>query len=266
MKKLLLFTILSLITFQVFAQKNKSFKKPLTITNSKFYTKKWRFLKPVLENKRVVALGESLHGVKEYNESKLEIIKYLHEEMDFNVLAIESDWIMNYYGNLYRNQVEDTLLLKEMFTPVWHTETHLELVRYLQTHPKLKIIGFDVTRDITDIESLTESLKTLGIDDNPNIDVLKKQYSKIIELYKNEKHFSAIENTNRDSIMAMNLEWIIDELYPNEKVIISAANAHIQKVQDNPFLYMGKLLHQKYQNDYYSIGFFHALGNPVHIY
>ena len=65
--------------------------------------------------------------------------------------------------------------------------------------------------------------------------------------------------------MAMNLEWIIEELYPNEKVIISAANVHVSKVQYNQYGYMGKLLHQKYQSDYYSIGLFHSLGNPTHL-
>ena len=47
--------------------------------------------------------------------------------------------------------------------------------------------------------------------------------------------------------------------------MISAANAHISKTQSNQYNYMGKLLHQKHQNDYYSIGFFHSLGNPVHL-
>ena len=258
MKKTLILFFLVLSTSLIFGQKNQSFKKPISVDNTKSYVKKWRFLKPVLADKKIVSLGESLHGVKEYNESKLEIIKYLHEEMGFNVLAIESDWLMNYYGNLYRNEVADTLLLKETFTPVWHTETHLELIRYLQTHQKLQIIGFDVTTDITKSDFLNESLKRLGINERSDIEVLKKQHSKILKTYKSGLDY------NRDSVMAMNLEWIIEELYPNEKVIISAANVHVSKVQYNQYGYMGKLLHQKYQSDYYSIGLFHSLGNPTH--
>ncbi len=30
-------------------------------------TEKWKFLENVLDDKRIVALGESLHGVKEHN-------------------------------------------------------------------------------------------------------------------------------------------------------------------------------------------------------
>jgi erythromycin esterase len=48
------------------------------------------FLKDKLKEKRIVFLGESGHGVAEYTKLKSRIIHYLHEELDFYVLAFES--------------------------------------------------------------------------------------------------------------------------------------------------------------------------------
>ena len=46
-------------------------------------------LKKAIGNKRIVALGESSHGLGSYYALKSEIVKYLHAEMDFKVLAME---------------------------------------------------------------------------------------------------------------------------------------------------------------------------------
>ena len=35
-------------------------------------------------------LGESGHGVREFNLAKVRLIRFLHEEMGFDVLAFES--------------------------------------------------------------------------------------------------------------------------------------------------------------------------------
>lgn len=48
------------------------------------------FLKEAVQDKRIVVLGESTHGAKEMNQSKIRMIKYLHEEMGYDVLAFET--------------------------------------------------------------------------------------------------------------------------------------------------------------------------------
>lgn len=48
------------------------------------------FLKPLLKDKTVVSLGENFHRVAEYSDVKTRLIKYLHEELDFDVIAFES--------------------------------------------------------------------------------------------------------------------------------------------------------------------------------
>ncbi len=64
--------------------------------------------------------------------------------------------------------------------------------------------------------------------------------------------------------MAEVLIWIISDVYPDEKIIISAHNTHISNVEIRKAC-MGEILKDNYQNRYYSVGFFHSLGNPAHI-
>tara|TARA_R110001632_G_scaffold144870_2_gene261599 strand:+ start:3074 stop:4318 length:1245 start_codon:yes stop_codon:yes gene_type:complete len=46
-------------------------------------------LKKAIGNKRIVAIGESTHGLGSYYSLKSELVKYLHQEMGFEVLAME---------------------------------------------------------------------------------------------------------------------------------------------------------------------------------
>ena len=48
------------------------------------------FLKSLLEGKRLVQLGENSHGVSEFNKAKVRLIKFLHEIMEYDVIAFES--------------------------------------------------------------------------------------------------------------------------------------------------------------------------------
>ncbi|RDU37916.1 hypothetical protein DRW41_08890 [Neobacillus piezotolerans] len=48
------------------------------------------FLKPLLKDKKYVFLGESSHGISEYNQIKVRMVKYLHKELRFDVIAFES--------------------------------------------------------------------------------------------------------------------------------------------------------------------------------
>lgn len=63
----------------------------------------------------------------------------------------------------------------------------------------------------------------------------------------------------RDSLMAANALWFMEELFPNEKVIISAHNYHVARYNERE-LVMGEILHQKLGPRMYSIGFFGEQG------
>ena len=109
MRKYILIIIL-LISLNGFSQ-NDGF---IEINHQLESKEQWNHLNEILKNKKIVSLGENLHGVKEYNSTKLELIKYLHEELGFNVLAIESDVAKNYFGNLNKSNIADTIFLKEL--------------------------------------------------------------------------------------------------------------------------------------------------------
>ncbi|MEZ4795569.1 MAG: erythromycin esterase family protein [Flavobacteriaceae bacterium] len=47
-------------------------------------------LKDVLKNKQIVALGESTHGLAEFYKIKSALVLYLHQELGYEVLAMES--------------------------------------------------------------------------------------------------------------------------------------------------------------------------------
>ncbi len=57
-------------------------------------------IKKAIGNKRIIALGESTHGLGEFYAVKSELVRYLHEELGFEVLAMEGglgDINLSYY-------------------------------------------------------------------------------------------------------------------------------------------------------------------------
>lgn len=64
----------------------------------------------------------------------------------------------------------------------------------------------------------------------------------------------------RDSLMAANILWYVKELYPHEKIIISAHNYHISKYNEKE-LVMGEILNAQLPNELYTIGFFGGQGS-----
>jgi erythromycin esterase len=58
-----------------------------------------QFFKTVLKDRRIVQLGESGHGVAEFNHAKVRLIKFLHQQMGFDVMAFESGLYECYNAN-----------------------------------------------------------------------------------------------------------------------------------------------------------------------
>jgi erythromycin esterase len=59
------------------------------------------YLKTILKNKKVVLLGESSHGIGEFYSLKSRIVKYLHSELGYEVIFMESglgDVFLQYRG------------------------------------------------------------------------------------------------------------------------------------------------------------------------
>lgn len=63
----------------------------------------------------------------------------------------------------------------------------------------------------------------------------------------------------RDSLMAANTLWLVNELYPDKKVIINAHNFHISKYNEKE-LTMGEILAEQLGEELYAIGVFGGRG------
>ena len=57
-----------------------------------------QFLKELWKDKKLVLLGEQSHGEGTVFEAKVRLIKFLHEEMGFEIVAFESGLYDNYQG------------------------------------------------------------------------------------------------------------------------------------------------------------------------
>ena len=100
-----------------------------------------QFLKDVIGNRRIVQIGESHHSVAEYGAVKTRLIKFLHEEMGFDVLAFESSIYECFAADL-RQMPAAEALFSTIFS-VWAFEEVLPLFEYLkQTHSTARPLAF----------------------------------------------------------------------------------------------------------------------------
>jgi erythromycin esterase len=60
-----------------------------------------KLLKSLFTSKKVIAIGESTHGSKEFFQAKSEIIKFLITSCGFKVISVEIDLISSLYINDY---------------------------------------------------------------------------------------------------------------------------------------------------------------------
>lgn len=106
------------------------------------------FLGPLLEGKRIVQLGESGHGVREFNLAKVRLIQFLHDSLGYDVLAFESSlYTCSRVGRTAARATADELMRWCTFQ-VWHTDEVLALFEYViatqHTPRPLVLSGFDV--------------------------------------------------------------------------------------------------------------------------
>jgi erythromycin esterase len=104
-----------------------------------------QFLKDVIGERRIVQVGESHHSVAEYGAVKTRLVKFLHDEMGFDVLAFESSIYECFAADLRQLAPADALF--DTIFSVWAFEEVLPLFEYLKhtqaTARPLAFAGFD---------------------------------------------------------------------------------------------------------------------------
>ncbi|MFC4635833.1 erythromycin esterase family protein [Dokdonia ponticola] len=278
-------------------------------------------LKEVLKNKRIIALGESSHGLGKYYEMKSELAIFLHKEMGFEVLAMEGglgDINLAYvdldtispkklrdytlFGN-FKAQELDTLFhyIKETSTsenPLIYAGYDTQFSSNYFTTKMVRLLA-PLNKTMSDsfatrIYSFQKSFQAARANDSTayikHRDIYVKNATDASQLIKENKEFLIqsktlteeeyvliqrtldmfVRSTDvsyadrfmtltlRDELMAENIIWLLDEVYPDKKIIVWAHNGHVEKGAAEGYhaKLMGHYLKEKYKDDYYAIGLF----------
>jgi erythromycin esterase len=98
----------------------------------------FQFIKDHLGNEKIIMLGEQSHCCKEYNFLKGKLVRFLHEQMGFDVIAFETS--MN--GYCLKNLIKKNLSLDEFSTGTWDTKENIELFEFIKD--SMELAGIDI--------------------------------------------------------------------------------------------------------------------------
>lgn len=96
----------------------------------------------LVQNKRIILLGESQHGIEDFNILKYRIIRYLNTRHDFNVVAFESGIANCGFTNLVKDSLSGMEMLVRSLTGVWRVKGNCAMMDYIRNN-KMDIAGFD---------------------------------------------------------------------------------------------------------------------------
>ena len=264
--------------------------------NQKSGTKSFEKLDRSIGNSKVVALGENSHGSAPIYDLKLQLVKYLVEQKDYTLFALESpsaetDAVNEYVTGDHRTSDH---ILHNLVYPSWRTQEMAAIIEWIKKHnqkakTKVQFRGFDMQdggealarlvnfaqthdshlfqtldtiaieiksdRDLSgvyrQVQTLEEYLNSKSCDDYPKITNEKlsdlKRYAAILRQSIGLK----TRLKSRDEYMAENIQWLLLNNSPNQRMIISADNSHITKTSGK----MGSFLKANLADDYLAIGF-----------
>jgi erythromycin esterase len=293
-----------------------------------------QFLKPLLKDKRLVMLGESSHGVAEYSWMKARLVRFLHREMGFDVLAFEGSMAGAYYVDKDVGSKPAVESLRNAVFGTWWTAEVKDVFEYLRVSRQqglpLTFAGFDIQDSGAPISAYTDVLfkqvlqpiepaiqptllnrldgieqKLFQASQSPSpsaqdlrevaafyrqaSETLSVHRARLETLFPEEPMLVALalqqaqsrinfaeklrlatsdykrSNDVRDAAMAVNLNFLMDNMYPNRKVIVWAHHAHIGV--GYPYKYisksMGSWIAEARKAETYSIGLFMGRGGHV---
>lgn len=292
-----------------------------------------KLLAPYLADRRIVQLGESGHGVAEFNKAKVRLIKFLHEVMGFNVIAFESALFECFYTNEHVSSLTPHDMMVNSIFGVWHTWEVLPLFEYIKEVRKagtpLTLAGFDIqVSSSKGVSHRPEFLRRLlnGVDTDfadhvydvdsqfisnyNDADYIRENKAALIAEYESIADFidehrqelvasshgdpsvpavarqiawsvtMNIEEMSayhegllvqayevRDKNMAENVKFLVNELYPEDKIIIWAHNLHISHDRRSMPGWsansMGKWIVESYRPELYTIGLYMYRGKAA---
>jgi len=211
-------------------------------------------------------LGENTHGSSEYFLLKNRIIQYLHKKLGYNILTWESSLLDCYAVESLKAELSPEQMANSSLHFAYKAKQVLPLMTYIK-NSDLILTGMDsqptvysdatakflqknpcfkeLSNEIYHLDSLAQTPSMYAWKDK-NREQLAEKYQGILNQLKNApcspSNFEIIErglkdrindmvkrNKERDERMASNLLWLLYHKYPNEKFIVYAHNAHIDR-------------------------------------
>lgn len=107
------------------------------------------FLKDMIGDARIVALGEGTYGTHEFATMKHRIVRFLVEEMDFNMVAMEVPWPIAVEMNKYiiDGKGSPQVPLSEVESRTWNTKETLDMIEWMRAYnisSSVSFHGFDI--------------------------------------------------------------------------------------------------------------------------
>lgn len=222
-----------------------------------------QFLAPLLAGRRIVQLGESSHGVAEFNLVKVRLIRYLHEELGYDVIAFESPFVACERAQRHSTRLSPADLMRACIGEVWQTEEVLPLFEYIKetqrTARPLFLAGFDIQRFAV--------MRFYGESDPP---MVARQVAKSNQVYERFRRVNERPGEVRDLGMADNIEFLLNERYPDKKIMVWAHNGHIRHTRgvmpDSAYgssSIMGMWLARRHRSELYTIGLYMYRGSAA---
>ena len=172
--------------------------KAITV-NPNYSNGDWTDVLKIVENKRIVLLGELNHGSKEIFLLRNDLIKSLHEELGFNVILFESG-----IGELISiDRQKHNLTPTEMtygFFSGWRTDEFTMLMDYIKSN-NISISGFDVQRTGSTFEkTLISELEKLNHSSDKFYDLEKRFSDEKSALTNRNTTFNSVNNSTNELI------------------------------------------------------------------
>ncbi len=142
-----------------------------------------RLIRDIVGGARVVGLGESTHGTREFFQVKHRLLEYFVRELGFTVFAIEANQLAVQKINAYVKGGSGTArdAMRVMFR-VWNTEEMLELIEWMRdynaAHPNrsVRFVGYDMQDHRTPSDTLRAFLERTEPAFLENFDSLTSEY------------------------------------------------------------------------------------------
>jgi erythromycin esterase len=289
-----------------------------------------RFLRGLVDGRRIVQLGESGHGVAEFDEVKVRLVRYLHQELGYDVIAFESGLFECFQAYRDVETLTPDALMRRCIFGVWHADEVLPLFEYIKetapTHHPLILAGFDtqvssrigvasrpmllerllrpvdadfaagagaldsaflelvrrgpdtrraLAEDRRLADSLTAAYQEVAAFIDRHADDLTRHaggdvalvqvarqsawsMARVVTQLRSGPGGAAV--AARDSGMAANLDFLLERLYPDRKVIVWGHNYHLRHANEavwpNPGRTMGGWVARRHRNRMYTVGLY----------